>query len=73
MSTQEHGFKETLEYCSVLVFILLALPVLAVGAFVLRGVLAVVAAAVVVGAGLLYCAVPGFRGWFNDLGRTARN
>lgn len=65
--------KDTAEYCGALVVVLLALPLLALTAFVLRGVLALAAVAALGCGAVLYCAHPGFRGWFHDLAGVDRD
>lgn len=49
--------------CGVLLLVVVSLPLLAVAAILLRGVLLVAAVAVLLTAPLVYCVLPGFRCW----------
>lgn len=71
MREARRWLRTGLEYCGVFVLVAVVLPCVALGAFLLRGVLLVAAILAIVAAGVLHCASHRFRCWVTgDTGET---
>jgi len=71
-ATMNDRMVEILEYCVALTLVLLALPLLALAALVLRGALGLIIVLGLPLAALVYCAHPGIRGRFWQWADTRR-
>jgi glycine cleavage system H protein len=68
MTAHRVGLREGLQVGGLAVLLLAAFPVLAIAAFMLRGVVFAIAVAAVIGAIVAYAVSPGFRGWLDFAG-----
>lgn len=57
------NLEKLLEWCGALLVILVGVPLVALGLFVLRSLIFAVAVAALIGSLALYCAYPRFRHW----------
>lgn len=66
MKTERHWTKGVLEYCAAILLVAVGLPLIAVTALLLRGVLVFVAIGAIVVGIVLYCTHPACRRWLSQ-------